>query len=156
MKTTVTTEDEKAVRDVLNNVIAAFNEKDLEKLLSLHTDDIILMEPGIPLIQGKKRVREMFADFEKRKLSIKLSFTIDELEVNGSRAFARGQVFKQSGDVGKKPVNEIGKFITLLKKQEDGNWLRSHVIVNMDEHYDNLINSKVEVKMGVADRVWKN
>ena len=126
-------EDEIAIRNLLNDVITAFNEANLEKLLSYHTDDIILMEPNMPIIHGKNQVRELFEDFKKKKIKMQLGFDILELEVNEKRAFVRGQVRKTVLQNGAENGHDTGKFICLLRKQHDGTWLRTHVIVNSDQ-----------------------
>jgi len=125
--------DEAAVRQLHDEVIAALNALDLDKLLSLHTDNIILMEPDMPTITGKAEVMQLFKKFQEHKLVYKLSYTIDEVEVFGERAFVRGQVTKQITQNNQSPIRETGKFITLSKKQDDGRWLRTHVMVNNDD-----------------------
>ena len=130
--TTLIRTDEALIMELLEEVIVAFNQMDLEKLLSLHTDDIILMEPDLPIVKGKRKIREMFADFRNAGIEMELDFKIDELEVSHSLAFVRGQVFKIIFHNGVRSEPEIGKFICLLKKQYDGAWLRTHVIVNRD------------------------
>ena len=125
--------DEAAVRQLHDEVIAALNALDVDKLLSLHTDNIILMEPDMPTITGKAEVMQLFKKFQEQKLVYKLSYTIDELEVFGERAFVRGQVTKQITQNNQSPIRETGKFITLSKKQDDGRWLRTHVMVNNDD-----------------------
>jgi len=125
--------DEAAVRQLHDEVIAALNALDLDKLLSLHTDNIILMEPDMPTITGKAEVMQLFKKFQEQKLVYKLSYTINELEVFGERAFVRGQVTKQITQNNQSPIRETGKFITLSKKQDDGRWLRTHVMVNNDD-----------------------
>ena len=130
--TTTANHDEIAVLKLHDEVLSAFNALDLEKLLSLHTDNIILMEPGIPIISGKKEVIQLFEKFKKLNIVLKLSFTIHELEIFGDRAFVRGQVIKTTIQNNEMPVKDVGKFITLSKKQDDGKWLRTHVIVNSD------------------------
>ncbi len=59
--------DEEVIRELLSEVATAFNKSDLEKLLSFHWEDMILMEPNMPVIHGKKKVREMFAAFKEKK-----------------------------------------------------------------------------------------
>lgn len=125
--------DEAAVRQLHDEVIAALNAHDVDKLLSLHTDNIILMEPDMPTITGKAEVIQLFKKFQQQKLVYKLSYTIHELEVFEKRAFVRGQVIKHITQNDETPVTETGKFITLSQKQDDGRWLRTHVMVNNDD-----------------------
>jgi ketosteroid isomerase-like protein len=89
------------------------------------------MEPHLSAIKGKEKIKELFADFEKRRIKIKLELTIHELEVVLDRAFVRGAVKKITFENGSM-VEDMGKFLCLLKKQRDGRWLRTHVIVNSD------------------------
>lgn len=124
--------DEMAIRRLHDEVVASFNSLNLEKLLSLHADNIILMEPGMPLISGKQEMKKLFNRFRREHIVLKLSFNIREVEVFGKRAFVRGQVMKATIQNNNEPVEDIGKFISLLQKQNDGSWLRTHVIVNSD------------------------
>jgi uncharacterized protein (TIGR02246 family) len=148
--------DEIAIRSLMDDVLAYFNKADFEKLLSLHTEDIILMETDMPLIKGKQKIRALIAALKAKKISLHLSFNIDELEVMGERAFVRGQVFKtviQEDSIS----GDIGKFICLLQKQPEGNWLRTHVIVNSDSPAE--VKSAATCKtisLGMYDRVWRD
>jgi len=125
--------DESEIRHLLKEIVSAFNKNDIEQLLSFHSDDVILMDPGMPLIQGKKRIREMFAGFQKRQLVLQLAYDIHELEVDNNWAFVRGSVIKTSRIQAGMPVKENYRFICLFKKQHNGRWLRTHVIVNSDK-----------------------
>ena len=62
---------------------------------------------------------------------MKLELTIHELEITFGRAFVRGAVKKTTFENGSL-LEDMGKFICRLKKQGDGRWLRTHVIVNSD------------------------
>ena len=163
MKTNTANHDEHAVIKLHEEVLSAFNTLNLEKLLSLHTDNIILMEPNMPAIQGKQEIIQLFEKFQKHKIELKLSFKIQELEVFGERAFVRGQVMKTTVQQFGQPVMDIGKFISLSQKQKDGTWLRTHVIVNSDTTTENEAIPSREtnasrnnrILMGVHDRVWK-
>lgn len=156
MKTTQ--KEEQAIRELMSDVVSAFNRLDVEKLLAMHTDDIILMAPNMPIIHGKQMVRELFADFVRRGIALKLSFTLDEVEVSGGMAYVRGKVYKTTIENGGITDEDTGKFICLLKKQDDGRWLRTHVIVNSDSpvnvQYEKPMPARV--LMGVRDRLWSN
>ena len=124
--------DEAAIHTLLNDVATALNKGDIETLLALHTEDIILMEQNMPLLQGKREIKEMFTAFEKRKCPIQITFKTYELEVMGNRAFVRGAVMVTKTENGNDLLYSKGKFICLLSRQADGQWLRSHVIANTD------------------------
>ncbi len=122
-----------AIHNVLIKVAAALNKGEVETLLSLHTDDVILMEQGMPLMQGKAELREMFSAFDKRNYRIHISFETNELELMGFRSFVRGAVMVTKLETGKDPICTQGKFICILSQQADGRWLRSHIIANTDK-----------------------
>ena len=89
-------EDEAAVLRLHEEVVDAFNKPDLNKLLSLHTDNVVIMEAGMPAITGKAEVAKLFEKFQQQEIVLKLSFNIQEIEVFDKRAFVRGQVIKQT------------------------------------------------------------
>jgi uncharacterized protein (TIGR02246 family) len=157
MKLNANNKDVMAVWALHEEVLASFNALDMEKLLSLHTDNIILMEPGMPTITGKKEVIRLFEKFRKQSIALNLSYKIDELEVFGEMAFVRGQVIKTSSQNNEVPVTETGKFITLSRKQKDGTWLRSHVIVNGNtpETFKSQEALERHISLGVNDSMWK-
>ena len=128
--------DEQAIADMHVLIIDAFNNGDLEKLLSVHTEDVVIMEPHRSTIQGIEEVREVFTKafdhVKKNGILFKLSFKIHELEVWGDRAFARGQVNKITRNADGTDKLDAGKYLCLFRKQADGSWLRSHIISNED------------------------
>ena len=147
--------DELAVRKLHDEVVKSFNTLDIEKLLSLHSEDIILMEPNMQTIHGKEEVKKLFEKLKQQAITLKLSFNIYEMEVFGERAFVRGQVIKTTIQ-NNRPVHESGKFITLSRKQKDGSWLRTHVIANNDMPIDEIPSTaSVKISMGIGDRLWE-
>jgi len=126
-------DDKLQIVQLLKTIITAFNTNDIDTLLSLHSDDVILMDPGMPLIQGKKRIREMFADFQTRQLQIHLAYDVHEVETDERLAFVRGTVYKSSKVQYETTQSDTYRFICLFRKQENAQWLRTHVIVNSDK-----------------------
>jgi uncharacterized protein (TIGR02246 family) len=152
----LTDNDELAVRKLHDDVIASFNTLDIEKLLSLHAEDIVLMEPNMQTIHGKDEIKKLFEKLKQQRTTLKLSFNIHETEVFGERAFVRGQVIKTTIQ-NNKSVHESGKFITLSKKQKDGSWLRTHVIANSDMPVDKIPSSSPhKISMGIGNRLWED
>ncbi|HZG24210.1 MAG TPA: DUF4440 domain-containing protein [Chitinophagaceae bacterium] len=128
--------DEAAIIRLLGEVAECFNSGNIDKIISLHTDDVILMESNMPLLQGKPAVRafldKSFNEFKTMGMLVQLDFNIAEIEVLLPRAFVRGQVVVTKTIAGKEPVELKGKFFCLFAKQADGSWLRSHIISNTD------------------------
>lgn len=136
--------DEAAIRNLMDAIVKALNNRNFETLLSMHSDDVILMEPDTPLIQGKEKVRQLFNHFKKERTSVQLRLLIQELEVTGIRAFARGQIFSTITKIGQAPEEGVGKFICLFKKGANGDWLRTHIIVNRDAPVHTNLFEKLE------------
>lgn len=124
--------DEAAVRNLLDAIVTAFNNQDMETLLALHTDDIVLMDPGMPTVQGKEQVQQLFARFKAEKISLHLKITVHELKVSGDLAFFRGIVFVRKTKEAEPPVQDTGRVLCLFRKEATGRWLRSHVMVNKE------------------------
>ena len=146
-----------AVRQLHDDVLSSLNNLDTEKLLALHTDDIVLMEPNMPVVNGKLEMAKMLERFKKQKLVFSLSYTIEEMEIFGNRALVRGQIVKTTFKNHWNRVHETGKFITFSKKQPDGAWLRTHVMVNSDMPLEQKPASpKFNISMGFRDKLWNN
>jgi uncharacterized protein (TIGR02246 family) len=124
--------DRLAVCKLHEEVVNSFNARDPEKLLSLHADNVILMEQDMPVIVGKQEVGKLFNKLRNGDLDFNLSFNIEEVEIIGDRALVRGQVLKTTIQGGE-PVHVAGKFITFSQKQKNGSWLRTHVMANTDK-----------------------
>ena len=128
--------DALAIRNLLGEVLKAFNTGEFEKVIDLHTDDVVLMETNMPAVQGKQALREIFTHYfavrKEQQISSQLDFEILEMEIMGDRAYARGGVRMTSTKKEALPVTVTGKFLCLFKRQPDGNWLRSHIVSNTD------------------------
>jgi len=122
--------DRETIQEILNDIVESFNNLELERLLSYHSDDIILMDQGMPLVQGKTKVREMFAAFKKKGVKIKLSYDIHEIELENKLAFVRGTVYRTIyATENAAAQKDTHRFVCLFKKLDTG-WLRTHVMAN--------------------------
>jgi ketosteroid isomerase-like protein len=124
------TTDQVAVQATFEKIIAAFNSSNVDALMALHTDDFVLMDPGMPTLHGKGMVREVFARLKREKVSFHLRYAVDELEVQDKIAFIRGELSSRMMKDEAPPVFDKGRFLCLFRKQSSGDWLRSHVMVN--------------------------
>jgi ketosteroid isomerase-like protein len=135
-KTMSTLGDHAAIIQLLDEVVTCFSSGDIDRAISLHTDNVVLMESNMPLIQGKEAMRAFFSAFfnrlKKSNTAVELDFSIAEMEIMLPRAFVRGQVVVSKTESGMVPVQTRGKFFCLFAKQADGRWLRSHIISNSD------------------------
>jgi uncharacterized protein (TIGR02246 family) len=113
------TDDERAIRDVVDRWMAASKAGDTAAVLDLMTDDVIFMTPG----------REPFGkeEFEVQSASLK-DMKIDgraetlEIEVLRDRAWIRNRLDMTMTPAGGEPVHRAGYTLTILKRCDDGRW----------------------------------
>jgi len=113
------TDDERAIRGVVEQWLAASRARDLDTLLSLMTDDVIFMVPD-----SKPFGKERFAAnaVTMKDVKVDAAGTIEELQVLGDWAYLRNFV-----EVSITPPNGVisrhsGYTLTILRRQTDGRW----------------------------------
>jgi ketosteroid isomerase-like protein len=99
------TDDERAIRQVVDTWMAASKSGDLATVLSLMTDDVIFTVPG----------QEPFG-------KIAGSSEILELRVLGDWAFIRNRIEMKVTPLGANPIRRSGYTLTLLRKEANGKW----------------------------------
>ena len=99
------------------------NANDLDLFISLWTDDAIRMEPSYHAVVGKEKIRAFFKDsFEKFEADIAPYGEI-QVEVCGDMAYSRGTyVLKLTPKEGGETFVFDGKWLDILKRQDDGSW----------------------------------
>jgi uncharacterized protein (TIGR02246 family) len=114
------TEDERAIRELVDMWMEASRRGDVETVLSLMTDDIIFMTPG----------REPFGKEEFRAASEAMSGVemdgsaeIREIRVLGDWAWIRNHIeLTVTAPGGGEPMHRAGYTLSILKKGGDGKW----------------------------------
>ena len=114
------TDDERAIRNLLDTWMSATREGDVDAVLRLMADDVIFMVPGqkpfgkrefAATSTGMKDVR-----FEGRS-------DIQELKVLGDWAYLRNYIDMTMTPAGGAPVHRAGYTLTILRKEPDGRWV---------------------------------
>jgi uncharacterized protein (TIGR02246 family) len=114
--------DEKEIRKLVEIWISASKAGDLEKVLSLMTDDVVFLTPGQPPMIGK----EAFAAASKaqpKPFEIDAVSDIQEIQVFGDWAYMWTKLsvaVMPTKDV--QPIRRAGHTLTILKKQ-GSKWL---------------------------------
>jgi len=120
--------DVEAIKSLEDETMKAVNEGDLERYLSLLTDDVVWMAPTQPSAIGKEAVKN-WVEFDL--FTYEVTITVEEVQVLGDWAFMR-DIWIGSGtqkDSGEKfEFNNKGLY--LLRRQADGSWKMSYVIFN--------------------------
>jgi uncharacterized protein (TIGR02246 family) len=114
------TNDERAIRDLIETWMSASRTGDLTTVLSLMADDVIFMVPG-----QKPFGKEAFAAASEgmKKVRIDGRSEIEELKVLGDWAYLRNHIEVTMTPEGGTPVRRAGYTLTILRKEADGRWV---------------------------------
>ncbi|QGM94269.1 SgcJ/EcaC family oxidoreductase [Methylocystis rosea] len=114
------TDDESAIRALVEAWMACSKAGDLSAVLDLMTDDVIFMTPG-----GKPFGKEAFASASKnmKNVAIEARSDIQELCMFGDWAYMRSYMeMTATPKDGGAPVRRSGYTLTILRKEADGRW----------------------------------
>lgn len=114
------TEDEQAIRELIDTWFAATRSGDLPTVLSLMTDDVVFMVPG-----REPFGREAFEATSEEMQDVHFEGTseIRELQILGDWAYLRTHLdIKMTPPGGGPPVRRSGYTLTILCKGPDGRW----------------------------------
>jgi uncharacterized protein (TIGR02246 family) len=98
--------------------------KDLDKSVANYADDAILITPGMPAAKTKDAVRAGWKGMLDDP-NLKIAFSPDRIEVSASGDLATTEgsyTMTMTNPKTKKPVEDKGTYLTVYKKQADGNW----------------------------------
>ena len=118
------------VRKVLEEIIAADNSANVERIVALYEEDALLLPPAGPAVVGKDAIKERYRQgFEKAKLEV--AFHSEETHVTGDWAFDRGltrgrNVWRD----GRAPTKFEHKYLMILRRRPDGGWKIARLIWN--------------------------
>jgi uncharacterized protein (TIGR02246 family) len=115
------TDDERAIRQLIDAWLAASKAGDTATVLSLMTDDAVFM------VAGQKpfgKAAFMAASEGQKNVDIDGKSDILELQVLGDWAFLRTHLeVTVTPKDGSPPMRRAGNTLTILRKETDGRWL---------------------------------
>lgn len=114
------TEDERAIRELVETWFTASRIGDTATVLSLMTDDVVFMVPG-----RKPFGKEEFAAAAEgmKDVRIEARSDVQELQVLGDCAFLRNYIeMTVTPPAGGVPIRRSGYTLTILRKETDGRW----------------------------------
>lgn len=115
------TDDERAIRDLVDTWMSASKAGDTEKVLGLMTDDVVFMVPG-----QEPFGKAAFAAASAAQQGMRMEGTADivELQVLGEWAFIRNYLdIAVTLPGATQSVRRAGYTLTLLRKNANGRWL---------------------------------
>ena len=112
-------DDERAIRELVETWFAATMGGDIETVLSLMTDDVVFMVAGHEPF-GKKTFAETAKGMTDARIDGKSQ--IAEIEVSGDWAYLRNHNDLKMTPPGGMPVHKAGYTLTIVRKEPDGKW----------------------------------
>ena len=126
------TTDERAIRNLTRDFVAAVRAKNLEAILDMITDDAIFLLPGSPEVRGKQAIAEMYRGFFARFDAVEQTATLEEVKVSGDWAFGWGaDEILATPAAGGPTMRTRGKNMIILRRGPDGAWRFARGINNM-------------------------
>jgi uncharacterized protein (TIGR02246 family) len=113
-------EDERAIRNLVETWMRASEAGDAQTVLSLMADDMIFMVPGRePFGKGD------FAAASEQMKHMRMSGSCDirEIEITGDRAFIRNFIEVTITPPKGNAMRRSGYTLSILRKEADGKWL---------------------------------
>ena len=112
-------EDERAIRELVDSWMDASRRGDTATVLDLMTDDVLFMTPSREPF-GKDAFRE--TSEAMRDVRIEGRAEIQEIEVLGDRAWIRNHIDLTLTPAEGEPLKRSGYTLTILRKGDDGGW----------------------------------
>ena len=114
------TDDERAIRSLVETWMSASRAGDTATVLSLMSDDAVFMVPG-----REPFGKEAFADTSEAMKETRIDGRSDirELKVLGDWAYLRNHLTVTMTPPGGAPVRRAGHTLTILRKAPDGRWV---------------------------------
>ena len=118
-----------AIRASSAEWVETYNRNDWTALAALFSPDASMMPPNSPAVVGREAITAWEAEFET---GLRIALDIQQIDGRGDLAVVRGRscVFipNETGGYGV----DVGKFLEVRNKQEDGRWLVVSDIFNSD------------------------
>ncbi len=127
-------ENEAALNELIAKYLQAVNRGDADGLAVLYTEDAIRMQSNSKPKVGRDAIR-LFAAADFANFNWDMQLRVDETEYSGDLAFVRGTYamsLSSKEDPSVVVHQEVGKWMDLMRRQEDGSWLIAREISNRD------------------------
>ena len=112
-----------AALDSLNTAfVAAVAARDTSAVASFYASDAQLLPPGMPRVDGQDAIRTSWAGFLRTPgLEFHITSVNPIITEAGDMVIDVGSYTMKSTDAKGKPMEDVGKYVTVLKKA-DGGW----------------------------------
>ena len=116
------TDDERAIRALIETWMTASRSVDTPTVLSLMADDVVFMTPGREPF-GKEAFANASRGMSDTGMRLEGRTEIVELRVLETWAYARVRIEVTMTRPGEAPAHRKGYTLTILRKEPDGRWV---------------------------------
>lgn len=128
---TLSAADHASIRTLTDRFVQLMLAGNFDALVTLYTENGILMPPHYPAVQGRVALRAFLGGFPRIS---SFNATIQEIEGRADLAYVRGSFsMTVHPDGAPGPVEDQGKFLEIRRRQPDGSWLLAVDIFNSDK-----------------------
>ena len=126
---TLTAKDQQVITTSSKKWVDAYNQNDWKALSALFTQDAIMMPPFSAAVHGRDEIAAWEAQNEN---GFRIALDIQNIEISDATAYVRGRscLYVPVGD--SDYGVDVGKFVGIRKKQQNGEWLIQTDIFNSD------------------------
>jgi uncharacterized protein (TIGR02246 family) len=129
-------DDLRAIEHLHQTDMAASKARDVATLLSLCSDDCVMLPPGEDPILGKEAIRESLERDVAQEQGYRITEYVhhfEEVRVLGEWAFEWGTFSAAAKPLGGgPPIQSSGKILRILARRADGTWRVARSIWNND------------------------
>jgi ketosteroid isomerase-like protein len=123
--------DHAAIRASTDRFPTSLVKRDFAALGRLYTEDAVVMPPNQPAVFGRAAFERWIVSFPR---VLRLTLTPAEIDGRADIAYVRGTYAMTLHPEGAPtPVDDVGKYVEIRKRQPDGSWLIATDIFNSDK-----------------------
>ncbi len=127
-------EDQKAIAELQEREIRASMAFDIDELLSLWTDDGVLLPPDHAPVKGRNALRQYYEE-QKQRLGnndiLGYDENWEEVQISGDLGYQWGTIsVRLKPPLGSNEIDATVHALRVLKRQADGSWLVARAIWN--------------------------
>ena len=112
---------------------AAMLKGDTGTMVSTYTSDAIVLPQGMPMARGRGEIAKSFAGMLSQASVSKFELHLLDLTMAGDHAIETGTYAMTMTPKAGKPIDDVGKYIAIWKKDADGSWKMVRDIFNSDK-----------------------
>jgi len=118
------------IEQINSELQEAYRAGDLDRIVSLMTEDVIVMPNGAPSFNGPDNVRNLLENFFRRSTVSTYDLTPEELHVYGETAYELG-IYQWTAVRDEEDTTiEQGRYSAVRKRSAEGRWLIHRLLEN--------------------------